>query len=97
MPPESDTERRERAAEKSWITTDFDDWAAYEAGFLAGCEHEHKTTIAVVVAWLRNEADGRDDPPALADAIERGEAEGAAGHGRPAQIESWERGDDGAY
>lgn len=42
--------------------------------FLAGCDWQHKTTIADVVAWLRKRNFGR----LFADAIERGEAKGAS-------------------
>lgn len=77
------TERRKLAARERADESIFSDKpshaAAFVMGHIAGQLHGEKTTLADVVAWLRNEADGRDDPPALADAIERDEAEGVAG------------------
>lgn len=77
------TERRERAALEYCDSC----ISGRDTAFLAGCDWQHKTTIADVVAWLRQGAKlcrskgARLQSFALDDyaaAVEHGEAEGAA-------------------
>lgn len=66
------TERRERAGKRLLDGHTHEELAA----FVLGCDWQHKTTIAEVVAWLRAENWAPADN--LARAIERGQAEGAS-------------------